>query len=107
MSTIAICFNNTDNVNVFQSIQSITQLLQHIKDAQLFEVYKTLDHDEEHERKYPYKIPLHIWKQHTDWKADDFCCEYHDGALFVDRPFDSDFRDYDSPERFVYISTVA
>ena len=91
-------------INTFQSI---TELLQHIKENKLFENYQTIDHDVEHERQYPYKIPLQIWKAQTDCKEDEFCYEYDDGALFVDRPFDSDVRDYDSAERFVYISTVA
>lgn len=81
---------------------SIQDLLAYIKEK--FERYQTVDNNEEHEKKYPYQIPLETWNSETGWQImDGFCLEFADGAIFVDRYFDSDYRDYDKPTRYVYL----
>lgn len=83
---------------------SIQQLLAYIKEIQLFDNYQTVDNDAEHEKKYPYQIPLEKWISESGWLiTQDFCLVFPDGAIFVDRYFDSDYRDYDMPTRYVYI----
>ena len=85
-------------------IDSIQDLLAYIKTIEQFDRYQTADNNEEHEKKYPYQIPLEMWNSETGWQmTDGFCLEFADGAIFVDRYFDSDYRDYDMPTRYVYL----
>lgn len=87
--------------NQFGSIQD---LLAYIKTIEQFDRYQTVDNNEEHEKKYPYQIPLETWNSETGWQMTDrFCLDFADGAIFVDRYFDSDYRDYDMPTRYVYL----
>jgi len=84
---------------------SIQDLLAYIKEIQVFANYETADADEEHVKKYPYQIPLEIWNSETGLQITSyiFRLEFDDGTIFVDRYFDSDYRDYDMPTRYVYI----
>jgi hypothetical protein len=83
---------------------SIKDLLQYIKAIQIFENYETADNNEEHVKKYPYQIPLNMWNKEFNLKwPDTVRVEFDDGAIFVDQYFDSDYRDYDMPTKYVYI----
>ena len=90
--------------NLRSHFDSIQVLLAYIKEIETFDNYKTVDKDEEHEKKYPYQIPLEIWNNTMHLQImDGISLEFADGAIFVDRYFDSDYRDYDMPTRYVYI----
>jgi len=90
--------------NLQIQIDSIQVLLAYIKEIELFDKYKTASYNEEHEKMYPYQIPLEIWNSMTHLQImDGICLEFDDGAIFVDRYFDADYCDYDMPTRYVYI----
>jgi len=90
---------------ILSESKSIESLLAYIREESLFVEDATIDSDEDFVERIPYQIPLDNWNEITGWQVDDwlFNMAFPDGALFVDRYFDSDYKDYDSPNRFMYI----
>ena len=104
MITTAETLLRNIELHLRSQFDSIQVLLAYIKEIEEFDKYKTASYNEEHEKMYPYQIPLEIWNSMTHLQImEGVCLEFDDGAIFVDRYFDSDYRDYDMPTRYVYI----
>ena len=78
---------------------SMQALYAYFKETGIFEFY-----EEENDRYY-YQIPVEVWTAVTGivpgWL---FRITLDDGSLFYERFFNADYTDYESPDRYIYLS---
>ncbi|NBV29067.1 hypothetical protein EBS02_08660 [bacterium] len=97
----------TDTGNIIMQIindtQSMQALYNFMKESGLFEYYE--ETNERHQVEYYYQIPVETWTAITGLEPDWFFrVTMEDGSLFYDRFFDADYKEYDMPDRYIYLS---
>jgi hypothetical protein len=82
---------------------SILSLIEYFRKNNLFD--KAIAPCDRCREKYEYQIPQSQWIKSTGIEIDMHShFIYSDGAIWLDRFFDADYKDYDDARRYVYIS---
>jgi hypothetical protein len=92
-------------LSLLKETQSVDRLVEYFRDNQLFDKFNTFEIPR-YQPYYLYQIPVEVWEEITDIDREvvDFLPVVMDGAIYIDRYFDPDYKDYDSADRYVYLS---
>ena len=93
-------------MQILNDTQSMQVLYKFFKETGIFARYE--ESNERHQEEYYYQIPVDVWTTATGLVPEWFFrVTMDDGTLFYDRFFDADYKDYDSPDRYIYLSIFA
>jgi len=93
----------TTIIQLLNDTQSMRELYRFFKEYGVFEFYEEMN--ERHQAHYYYQIPVEVWTAVTGLAPEWFFrVTMEDGSLFYDRFFDADYKEYDEPERYIYLS---
>ena len=112
MTAAILTITSTDNGRLTETGNIIMQILnetssmeavyQFFKRNKHFEDYEAIERNQQH---YRYQIPVDVWTSVTGLVPEWFFrVTMVDGSLFYDRFFDADYKDYDEPDRYIYLS---
>jgi hypothetical protein len=89
-------------MQVLNDTRSMHSLYCYLKNNKLFEKYEAIERNQEH---YLYQIPVSVWTELTGLVPEWFFrVTLDDGSLFYDSFFDADYKEYDEPDRYIYLS---
>lgn len=90
-------------MQILNDTQSMQSLCKFFKETGIFARYEELN--ERHQEQYYYQIPIEVWTTITGFVPEWFFrVTMEDGTLFYDRFFDADYKEYDSLDRYIYLS---
>lgn len=89
-------------MQVLNDTRSMHALYCYFKNSKLFEDYEAVERNHQH---YCYQIPVSKWTELTGLVPEWFFrVTLDDGSLFYDRFFDVDYKEYNEPNRYIYLS---
>lgn len=90
-------------MQILNDTHSMQVLYKFFKESGIFSRYEELN--ERHQQHYYYQISVKEWTTVTGLTPEWFFrVTMEDGTLFYDRFFDADYKDYDSSDRYIYLS---